>query len=1017
MLPVAKQAVAPQARRSDAARAEDRHVLRVSLLLALATFVICLAGRPIGGSNLDLPVVWVASGVLFGLLVRYPPAQWLAPILGQTVAMTVAIALYPAGFGLPALVIPILIAIQAIEGAWLIHKIGIWRIEEVWQLGAVAVVGAVVAAAGASLVFLAGFGFAPSAGSAAALQDLGRGWWVGALAGIALTAPGLLSTWPTHRMSFERKAELGAVAALGVITGLAIVVPAYSDPFYRWVALFVLFLLLLWTAIRFGVAWTAAIFTLFVTFWVAVLVNGPSAFDELAASFRSHMTILQLSIVIIALAVYAVALTEERRVISEVRESAAYDVVESLLDNSDAMIYVKEYGGPVEGAYTLANPTFLASLNKSRRQVIGRSDVAVVGREAARVQRNEDREVLATGRPKVFTGRSPYRNPAEPNAAAPVLLATKFPLPAADGTIRAVGTIAFDITEHRRRERLMHLAFAQSPVPMARLAWRDGAAGEVLDANQSLAWLLGVPEESLRGHPLDSYVHPDERGHPLVPPAALSDTLAPRRRESRLVRADGEPIWAAVTATVVEPTGEDDPGDAFALIVLEDITARRHAEHALTHQALHDPLTGLPNRSALQDRLTSALSRLWRARSYLAVLFCDLDGFKHLNDSLGHRAGDQMLVSVAERLRNVARPSDTIARLGGDEFVLVCEELSSPAEAMEIGERIRDSMRSPFVIDGREYGMTVSVGVTTTTDAAAKAEDLLRRADLAMYKAKDSGRNRVESYVKELEQKVAAQLEMTEQVRRAVAENRLEVRYQPIVDLASGKISGFEALARMRDEDGNLVLPSDFIGVAEETGLIVQLGERVLEIALDQLAQWHEDGFELLMNINVSPRQLSRQALAPDVFERLVARGIAPNRVCLEVTEAAVIDASGPTMVTLRRLRSYGVRIAIDDFGTGYSNLTTLKYLPADVLKVDKSFVSGLGHDIEDTAIVRAVVQIAHELGRTVVAEGVETEEQLEILTQMGCDKVQGYRYGRPVPPDEATEMLVASQRTGSFGA
>jgi predicted signal transduction protein with EAL and GGDEF domain len=366
-----------------------------------------------------------------------------------------------------------------------------------------------------------------------------------------------------------------------------------------------------------------------------------------------------------------------------------------------------------------------------------------------------------------------------------------------------------------------------------------------------------------------------------------------------------------------------------------------------------------------------------------------------------------MLISVSERLRAVMRPQDTVARLGGDEFVLICTDLPSPGQARIIGERIREAMRQPFRIDDRDYGVTVSVGIATTTEPETRAEDLLRRADLAMYRAKDNGRNRVEYYAEELEAKAVAHVEATETLRRAIAENQILVHYQPIVDMAEGRIVGVEALARIQADDGSLVHPATFIGVAETSGLVTPMGERVLEIALDQLQAWSDLGIDVQLNVNVSPRQLARASFAPMVFERLMARGIAPRSLCLEITEGAVVDATGPTLITLRRLRTYGVHVGIDDFGTGFSSLTTLKYLPADVLKVDRSFVEGLGEDANDSAIVSAVIQVAHDLGCVVVAEGVESELQARELRDMGCDQMQGYRFGRPVPAEAMHAMLI----------
>lgn len=584
---------------------------------------------------------------------------------------------------------------------------------------------------------------------------------------------------------------------------------------------------------------------------------------------------------------------------------------------------------------------------------------------------------------------------------------------------------------------LVRLFFSQSPTPMVRISWTKAVSPVVLDVNESMSGLLGIPEHALVSQPIERFFHEEDRVVSLMGTEVVHDVLtdvlerqsagakaanneAPRVRELRLIRSDNSEIWVEMTMTVIDSQHEHfqsievdghslGPEGTFAILTFNDITSRRAAEADLLRQARFDDLTGLLNRPALVERLEAGIRHLWRTPGYVAVMFCDLDGFKHLNDTLGHKYGDEMLVSVAERFRAIARPQDTVARIGGDEFVLVCEDIGSPQEAEELGDRIRKAMRSPFQIAGRDYGISISVGVTCTTDPQTTASDLMRRADLAMYKAKDGGRNRVVLYLEEFETQAVAQVEATEELRRAIVENRLEVHFQPIVDVHTRNTVSVEALVRMIGPQGELIAPDQFIPIAETSGLVVQLGENVLEQSLRQLVTWGAKYPGLQMNVNVSPRQLSNSAFAPKVFERLIAHGLNPNQLCIEVTEAAAVEATGPTLITLRRLRSYGVEVGIDDFGTGYSSLTTLKYLQADVLKIDRTFIEEIAEDEQDVAIVSAVIQIAHDLGRTVVAEGIETEEQAEILKRLGCDFLQGYLFGRPVPAKELESVLDAS--------
>ncbi|MGV1035756.1 MAG: EAL domain-containing protein [Candidatus Nanopelagicales bacterium] len=873
------------------------------------------------------------------------------------------------------------------------------RLDRLLTLTGVAAAVAILAATAASIAVLA---LTDAPGGAA-----WRAWFVGTFAGAFLAAPGILSlSYPRRRVTARRAAELAIVFLLGAALVAVVLGSQYVTPMRALGALYLLVPMLLWFAVRFGLAMTAfaACAVNLAVMSVSNAGMGPVAAQ---AAHPDSLLLLQLAMLSIALIVYSVAVNTEQRRASEHRLESARGLLDALVTNSDAMISIRQYSDDAPARYVLANPRFAAAFGRTAEGIVGLTEQELTPPDVARTVVDEDRQVLVAGQSRVFISRG-LASPNQITSESRVYLVTKFPIADGDGLANSVGSIALDITDQRRRERLMRLTFDQSPVPMVRLSWRDGGPGDVLDANASLASLLGVPVASIVGSSLDRFIHPDERGMSLVP--VEGEPGQPRRREARLIGGDGSELWVVCTATVLEASGarlaENDLEEPFALLVLEDVTARRVAEQTLTHQALHDALTGSLNRYALVDRLSAALSRLWRSGNFAAVIFCDLDGFKNLNDTLGHRAGDEMLVSVSERLRAVMRPQDAVARLGGDEFVLICEDLPNPGQARLIGERIREAMRAPFRIHGRDYGVTVSVGIAATTDPETRAEDLLRRADLAMYRAKDNGRNRVEFYVEELEQRAVAKVESTEMLRRALAEGRIAAHYQPIVDLATGVIVGVEALARLIGEQGELIRPADFIAVAESTGMVGPLGEQILDMALDQQAQWAAAGYDIHMNVNVSPRQLARASFAPAVFERLMTRGIAPKMLCLEVTEGAVVDAKGPALITLRRLRSYGVQVGIDDFGTGYSSLTTLKYVAADVLKIDRTFVEGVGEDPSDSAIVSAVINVAHDLGRVVVAEGVETAQQAAALTSMGCDQVQGFHYGRPVAADQITELL-----------
>jgi diguanylate cyclase (GGDEF)-like protein/PAS domain S-box-containing protein len=449
----------------------------------------------------------------------------------------------------------------------------------------------------------------------------------------------------------------------------------------------------------------------------------------------------------------------------------------------------------------------------------------------------------------------------------------------------------------------------------------------------------------------------------------------------------------------------DERGEvAHVLVVSSEITALKRTEAQLAHQALHDPLTGLANRALLVDFLERSMNRRRQDHRGLALLFIDLDRFKWVNDSLGHRAGDELLRAVAHRLTSTVRPSDLVARLGGDEFVVVIDGVVDPREPVRVARRIQGELGTPLVIEGTEVVTTGSIGIAMTTSAVTNADGLLRDADSAMYLAKANGRNRFEIFDTVLRTQASEKLRMESALRRAIDEGGIEVFYQPELDLDSGEIVGFEALARWNHPTEGRLAASAFIELAEETGLIVDLGEWVLRQACLQAGRWRRDrpGRPLKLRVNLSGRQFAHADLLEQVVRALTAADLEPSNLCLEITETALMDDPARGLVVLDDLRGLGIELAIDDFGTGYSSLAYLKRLPVDVLKIDRSFVDGLGDDPDDTAIATAIISLARSLGMRVVAEGVETRRQLDELRRLGCDRAQGYLFARPAPPAEA---------------
>jgi diguanylate cyclase (GGDEF)-like protein len=454
----------------------------------------------------------------------------------------------------------------------------------------------------------------------------------------------------------------------------------------------------------------------------------------------------------------------------------------------------------------------------------------------------------------------------------------------------------------------------------------------------------------------------------------------------------------------------------IAVLVLWRITRgareRQHAEIQLRFMAQHDELTRLPNRTLLRERLEFALARARRAEGIVAVIFLDLDGFKQVNDGLGHDVGDHLLEQAAIRLTEAVRPTDTVARFGGDEFVVLAEDVGSYEGAHALAERLRTSLAEPFHLGRQEVFISASLGVAFADEPDASPEVLLQHADAAMYRAKEAGRDRVDFFDTQMQEAVTSNLALSGNLHTALDRGEMLMHYQPIIDLRTDELVGTEALIRWQHPERGLVSPEKFIPIAESTGLIVPIGRWAMETAFGQLVRWHrsDDRFaEMEIAVNVSAVQLLRPEFADDVRGSLSDSGLDPRFVVLEITEGVLLDDRVAALHAVRQLKEVGVRIALDDFGTGFSSLSYLLQFPVDILKIDISFVRGLGTDTDATAIVGSVMALGRALGLDVVAEGVETEQQLQHLKRMGCPFAQGYYTGRPAPA--AAVAQIASSR------
>jgi diguanylate cyclase (GGDEF)-like protein/PAS domain S-box-containing protein len=521
--------------------------------------------------------------------------------------------------------------------------------------------------------------------------------------------------------------------------------------------------------------------------------------------------------------------------------------------------------------------------------------------------------------------------------------------------------------------------------------------------------LFGWDPSELIGRSQDDFVHPDDLS---ALHAALNESAGGQSATVtfRFLSQPGSYHW--VEATCRQDLERCEP---LTITTMRDIAERKETLVTLQRQALTDPLTGVANRTVLMDRLNHALRRQGRGSGVVAVMYVDLDRFKVVNDSLGHRIGDTVLMQMAERLLHYMRPADTLARLGGDEFVIVAEDVENEQAAIEMGKRITEVGRRPFVVGDEEFVCTISIGITCTADSQYAAEDLLQEADLALYRAKDRGRDRSEIFDEDLRTKAIGRMSVERMLRQAIDDDRLVVEYQPIVDLSDVTVIGAEALVRVRDDAGELHLPASFIEVAEESGLLTDIDAWVLDAAIQQADIWRNERgaasrFEVALNITA--RHLADAGFATTVIEKLDMRGIPRASLQIEVTERVLMSASNSAMTGWRALRAAGVRVGLDDFGTGYSSLAYLRQFPLDFVKIDKSLIDGMVRTNSEKAIVAAVIELAHALGLVVVAEGIERESQLDLLQSLRCDRGQGFLFAPPGPPAPNYDLTAAGSLT-----
>jgi len=574
-----------------------------------------------------------------------------------------------------------------------------------------------------------------------------------------------------------------------------------------------------------------------------------------------------------------------------------------------------------------------------------------------------------------------------------------------------------DITERKHAEAALRdsesrLHQAQAVAHLG--SWHLDPAHNILEWSPETYRIFGLkPGQPMTYEAFLQYVHPDDRkAVDQAWQAAMRGE--PYRLEHRIL-VDGEVRWVIEQAEL----SFDETGKLLAGVgSVQDITDRKETERQTYQLAYFDSLTGLPNRQSFLERLAREVREAAKKGSRLAILFMDLDGFKVINDTMGHNTGDMILQWAADRLHRCIRPSDMVsrldadsvevefARLGGDEFTAIILNVTKVEDALRVAHRIREQMRRPFLLEGRDIVLTASIGIAMYPDDGVDASSLLKHADTAMYHAKDNGRDNCQFYSASLTQRAQQRLNLESNLRQALERDEFSLVYQPQFNLASGRIRSVEALIRWNHPTEGMISPMDFIPLAEENGLIVPISEWVLHNACSDAARWQREGHGLTVAVNLSPMQFKDPNLVRTVLQILAQTGLASELLELEVTETAVMEDSVATLATLDALHVEGIQIALDDFGTGYSSMNYLKRMPLSNLKIDQSFVQGLPDDRDNHAIVRAILSLARNLGFRVTAEGVETLEQLETLRGMGCDSLQGYYFSKPVPAADIPDLL-----------
>ena len=699
-------------------------------------------------------------------------------------------------------------------------------------------------------------------------------------------------------------------------------------------------------------------------------------------------------------AIFVLADDVTEQINAEAEAQRSNQMLETVIDNIPQRIFWKDQ----QSRYLGCNMAFARDAGLAYpEQVVGKTDHDLPWRALADQVRAHDVEVITTGVPKMN-----FEADLVIDGVHRTTVTSKLPFTDSDGRVIGVLGSYTDITERKRADLALRLqSRALDASVNAILITGPTETGNLIEyVNPAFKRITGYDPAEVIGQDC-RLLQRDDRDQEGI--AAIRQSLVANREVSAVLRnyrKDGALFWNQLfIAPVPNPDGET----THHIGVINDVTDLMRYQEQLEYQANYDSLTRLPNRNLLRDRLQHALIVARRHHKGVAVVFIDLDGFKNVNDSLGHSVGDRLLGVVAERLARCARASDTVARHGGDEFVIVMTDTVDEQSLIAWMERVRASISEPVWLDGTELYVGCSMGASLFPQDGDDTETLMKKADLAMYRAKDMGRNNFQFYQPEMNVSAGARLNLERRLRRALRDNEFLLHYQPQVDIVTGQIVGMEALVRWRDPEVGLIPPSSFIPVAEECGLIGPLSEWVMREACRQNKAWQDEGLPpARVSVNLSARQFQHHDIAKVVTQILAETGLEPQYLELELTESTIMRNAEEAVLMLNSLHALGIGLAIDDFGTGYSSLSYLKRFPVDRLKIDRSFVSDIGTSGDDETITSAIIALAHSLNLQVIAEGVETSEQLDFLKERACDEMQGYFFSKPMPTDAIPALLQA---------